>query len=86
VLIGASRKTFLGRLLAGPDGAPRPFAGCDAATVGVTALAAAAGAWAVRVHEVPPNVDAVRVARAWRAAASGDGPASAVKENIPEGT
>jgi dihydropteroate synthase len=86
VLIGASRKTFLGRLLAGPDGTPRPFAGCDAATVGVTALAAAAGAWAVRVHEVPPNVDAVRVARAWRAAATGHGPASAVKENIPEGT
>jgi dihydropteroate synthase len=70
VLIGASRKSFLGRLLAGPDGTPRPFAGCDAATVGVTALAAAAGAWAVRVHEVPPNVDAVRVARAWHDAAA----------------
>jgi dihydropteroate synthase len=71
VLIGASRKSFLARLLAGPDGAPRPFAGCDAATVGVTALAAAAGAWAVRVHEVPPNVDAVRVAGAWHAASAG---------------
>jgi dihydropteroate synthase len=32
----------------------------------VTALAAAAGAWGVRVHEVPDNVDAVRVATAWR--------------------
>ena len=32
----------------------------------VTALAAAAGAWCVRVHEVPPNADAVRVAAAWR--------------------
>src|SRR5215470_754288 len=46
VLIGASRKRFLGGLLAAPDGSARPFAGCDDATVAVTALAAAAaGAW-----------------------------------------
>jgi dihydropteroate synthase len=69
VLAGASRKRFLGRLLAAPDGTPRPFAGCDDATVAVTALAAAAGAWCVRVHQVPGNADAVRVAEAWRAAA-----------------
>ena len=68
VLIGASRKGFLGKLLAGPDGTPRPFLGSDGATVAVTALAAAAGAWAVRVHAVPDNVDAVHVAMAWRAA------------------
>ena len=66
VLVGASRKGFLGRLLAGPDGTPRPLADRDQATVAVTALAAAAGAWCVRVHQVPPNVDAVRVAAAWR--------------------
>ena len=66
VLIGASRKSFLGKLLAAPDGTPRSFAGSDAATVAVTALAAAAGAWGVRVHEVPANADAVRVATAWR--------------------
>ena len=42
VLIGASRKRFLGRLLAAPDGTPRPFAESDDATVSVTALAAAA--------------------------------------------
>ena len=70
VLVGASRKRFLGSLLAGPDGTPRPFEGCDGATVAVTALAAAAGAWCVRVHEVPPNADAVRVTAAWRAASS----------------
>jgi dihydropteroate synthase len=70
VLVGASRKRFLGRLLAGPDGTPRSFAGSDDATVAVTALAAAAGAWCARVHEVPANSDAVRVAEAWRAAAS----------------
>ncbi|MBW8484958.1 dihydropteroate synthase [Actinomadura sp. PM05-2] len=66
VLVGASRKRFLGRLLAGPDGEPRPFAGSDDATVAVSALAAAAGAWGVRVHRVRPNADAVRVAQAVR--------------------
>jgi len=66
VLIGASRKRFLGKLLAAADGTPRPFTGCDDATVAVTALAAAAGAWCCRVHEVPANADAVRVAQAWR--------------------
>jgi dihydropteroate synthase len=71
VLVGASRKRFLGRLLASPDGTPRSFAGSDEATVAVTALAAAAGAWCARVHEVPANSDAVRVAEAWRTAASG---------------
>ena len=69
VLVGASRKRHLGRLLAGPDGTPRPFTETDDATVAVTALVAAAGAWCVRVHKVPANADAVRVAAAWRAAA-----------------
>ncbi|MEO3785579.1 dihydropteroate synthase [Actinocorallia sp. B10E7] len=64
ILVGASRKRFLGKLLAGPDGAPRPFAECDDATLAVSALAAAAGAWCVRVHNVRPNADAVRVAAA----------------------
>jgi dihydropteroate synthase len=68
VLVGASRKRFLGRLLANQDGVPRPFTQSDAATLAITALAASAGAWCVRVHEVPANADAVRVAAAWRAA------------------
>jgi dihydropteroate synthase len=66
VLVGASRKGFLGRVLAAPDGTQRPFEGRDEATVAISALAAAAGAWCVRVHEVPANADAVRVAAAWR--------------------
>jgi dihydropteroate synthase len=70
VLVGASRKRFLGAVLAGQDGTPRAFADCDEATVATTALAAAAGAWCVRVHRVPANADAVRVAAAWRAAAA----------------
>ena len=66
VLVGASRKGFLGQLLAAEDGTPRALTDRDQATVAVTALAAAAGAWCVRVHQVPPNVDAVLVAAAWR--------------------
>src|SRR5690606_5007488 len=68
LLIGASRKRFLGRLLADPDGTPRPFDRNDDATLAVTALAARDGAWCVRVHSVGPNADAVRVAAAWKRA------------------
>jgi dihydropteroate synthase len=65
VLVGASRKRFLGALLgAGPD-EPRPAAERDDATVAVTTLAAVAGAWCVRVHDVHPNADAVRVVKRW---------------------
>jgi len=66
VLVGASRKGFIGNLLAAGDGTPRTLADRDQATVAITALAAAAGAWCVRVHQVPPNADAVLVAAAWR--------------------
>ena len=38
----------------------------DAVTAATTALAAAAGAWAVRVHEVPANRAAVRTASLWK--------------------
>ncbi|MGW4319274.1 dihydropteroate synthase [Streptomyces sp. NPDC004684] len=75
VLVAASRKRFLGRVLAGPEGAPPPARERDAATAAVSALAAHAGAWAVRVHEVRATADAVRVARAVeqaRAAAPAD--------------
>ena len=64
LLVAASRKRFLGRVLAGPEGAPPPARERDAATAAVSALAAHAGAWAVRVHEVRATADAVRVARA----------------------
>jgi len=68
VLVGASRKRFLGSLLADPDGVPRPLDGRDVATDAVSALAATFGAWAVRVHDVAGSVDAVRVGQAWRSA------------------
>jgi dihydropteroate synthase len=83
VLVGASRKRFLGRLLAAPDGTVRPFTGSDDATVAVTALAAAAGAWCARVHEVPANADAVRVAEAWREAAAGASVTQLVERSPP---
>jgi len=66
LLIGASRKRFLGDLLAHDDGEPRPFEERDAAGDAVTALAASHGVWGVRVHEVRGSRDAVLVARAWR--------------------
>jgi dihydropteroate synthase len=68
VLLGSSRKSFLGSLLAGADGTARPVAGREAATTALTMFAAMQGAWGVRVHEVAPNVDAALVAAAIRAA------------------
>lgn len=66
VLVGASRKRFLGVLLA-RAGEDRDIDGREAATIAITALAARAGVWAVRVHNVRDNVDAVKTAQAWRA-------------------
>ncbi|PWW21576.1 dihydropteroate synthase [Geodermatophilus normandii] len=64
VLVGSSRKSFLGRLLAGPDGALRPAEERDAATLATTVLAAEAGAWGVRVHDAAGSADAVRTVAA----------------------
>lgn len=64
VLVGASRKGFLGRLTPGPDGTPRPPAARDAATAATSVIAAQAGVWGVRVHAVRDTVDAVRVVEA----------------------
>jgi dihydropteroate synthase len=67
VLVGASRKSFLGSLLEDEDG-PRPVDERDDATAAITALSAAAGVWGVRVHEVAASADAVRVVAAVQAA------------------
>nr|WP_205862365.1 dihydropteroate synthase [Planosporangium thailandense] len=64
VLFGSSRKSYLGRLLAGPDGTPRPVDDRATASVASALLAVAAGAWGVRVHDVRETVDALRV---WQA-------------------
>ncbi|MFJ5233366.1 dihydropteroate synthase [Kitasatospora sp. NPDC088391] len=70
VLVAASRKRFLGTLLADPEtGEPRPARQRDDATAAVSVLSAKAGAWAVRVHDVAGTADAVRVVAAWEQAA-----------------
>lgn len=70
VLVGASRKRFLGTLLADSSGRPRPPDGRETATAVISALAALYGAWGVRVHDVRASVDALKVLGAW----VGDGP------------
>ena len=62
LLVGSSRKRFLAQA-AEADATPVQR---DAVTAATTALAAAAGAWAVRVHEVPANRAAVRTASLWK--------------------
>ena len=68
ILVGASRKRFLGSLLAGPDGEPRPPAGRETATAVISALAGWHRVWGVRVHDVRASADALAVVTAWRTA------------------
>ncbi|KAA0022102.1 dihydropteroate synthase [Antrihabitans cavernicola] len=64
ILIGASRKRFLGELLADEAG-PRPPDGREIATAVISALAATNGAWGIRVHDVRASRDALAVVGAW---------------------
>lgn len=68
ILVGASRKRFLGSLLAGQDGEPRPPAGRETATAVISALAGWHRVWGVRVHDVRASADALAVVTAWRTA------------------
>jgi dihydropteroate synthase len=72
LLVATSRKRFLGALLAA-DGEPRPPLEREDATTATTALAAAAGAWCVRVHAVRAAADAVRVSARWARGATRHG-------------
>lgn len=66
ILVGASRKRFLSALTATMGtGTSRGHSGRDTATIAVSALAAAAGAWGVRVHDAAASRNAVAVASAW---------------------
>lgn len=66
VLVAASRKRFIGTLLADPaTGADRAPGDRDAASAALSALIAQSGVWCVRVHDVPLTLDAVRVAARW---------------------
>jgi dihydropteroate synthase len=68
LLVGASRKTFLGTLLAGPDGRPRPVDAREAATTALSVVLAGEGVWGLRVHDVRSTRDALRVLDALDAA------------------
>ncbi|MEM9517516.1 MAG: dihydropteroate synthase [Actinomycetota bacterium] len=66
ILIGASRKRFLGELLAdGSSGTPRPADGRDVATATLSAMASLRGVWGVRVHDARASLDAISAAHAW---------------------
>ncbi|WP_203581869.1 dihydropteroate synthase [Microbacterium hibisci] len=65
VLVGTSRKRFLAEALA-DDPADADEARRDLATAVTSALAAQAGVWAVRVHDVAGTRDALTVARSWQ--------------------
>lgn len=73
VLLGTSRKRFLGELLAtGTE--PAPPARRDVATAATSLLAAEAGVWAVRAHEVRATADALAVWRRVRVSGSACSP------------
>ena len=82
VLVGASRKRMLAEVLAelAPQAGAGPHTGADPrdlATAVVSALAAGAGAWGVRVHDVSGSAQALAVAGAWAAGAAPAGAAPA---------
>jgi dihydropteroate synthase len=66
VMVGASRKRFLGRILGDPDAVTGPVA----AGVAVSVLAYERGASLFRVHDVREHVEALAAARAVREAAA----------------
>ena len=66
ILVGSSRKSFLGTLLADEAGRPRHVLDREDANVALTTIAAIQGVWGVRVHEVRASVDAVAVVTRWR--------------------
>jgi len=78
LLVGASRKSFLGHLLAAEDGTPRPVDDREEAGVAVATLLATGHArtpvWGLRVHDVRATRDALRAVAAWTAAGGAETP------------
>lgn len=62
LVVGSSRKAFLGALLADQSGTPRPAVERDDGSAALAVLSALSGAWCVRVHDAARAADAVRVA------------------------
>jgi dihydropteroate synthase len=67
LLVGASRKSFLGRLLAAPEGTPRGVEEREFATTALTVLLAEEGVWGLRVHDVRAAHDALLAWARWHA-------------------
>jgi dihydropteroate synthase len=67
LLVGASRKSFLGSLLAGPDGKPRGVDGREHATTALHVLLAQRGVWGLRTHDVRAAHDALLALARWNA-------------------
>jgi dihydropteroate synthase len=65
VLVGASRKSFLGTVLADADGEPRPVDDREGATTALTVLLAQQRVWGLRVHDVKAARDALRTFARW---------------------
>ncbi|MFC7362774.1 dihydropteroate synthase [Nocardioides astragali] len=73
LLVGASRKSFLGTLLV-PGGPPRPIEEREHAHAALVALLAARGVDCLRVHDVRATRDALAVAAALAGEGSRDQP------------
>lgn len=76
-LVGASRKSFLGRLLADEDGTPRPVDEREVAGHALTLVLAQHGVWGVRVHDVRGTRDVLRV---WERTRTASAPARTTPE------
>lgn len=66
LLLGASRKSFLGALLADRDGTPRPVDERESAHLAVVTLSALHDVWSIRTHDVRATVDALRAVCRWQ--------------------
>jgi len=69
VLIGASRKRFLGAAIAREAVDPADASAREHATTAITTLCAERGVWGVRVHDARAASDALRIVSAWQNAA-----------------
>jgi dihydropteroate synthase len=66
LLVGPSRKSFIGRLLADDTGTPVPSSERLHGTMAVVAIAVLRGAHIVRVHDVKAAVETIRVSESIR--------------------
>jgi dihydropteroate synthase len=66
LLIGTSRKSFIGRILAGESGTPAPAEARIYGTLATITTSILRGAHIIRVHDVKAAADTIRIAEAIR--------------------